>query len=240
MGDPRVNPAATGQLAAVNDADTTCIGTRWDEPTGQLAPAGPSTKLDSVSRERPDDGQLMLRYGAGDAAAFEELYARHRGPLWRFVLRNLRDETLTADVFQEIWARVIAHRQRYAPTAKFTTWLYRIAHNCCVDHWRRTNRALRLEHPAGDDLIVSIADEQLPGPAEEAESADRGQALLAAVGRLPEEQRTAFLMYAEAGLGLAEIAAATGVGVETAKSRLRYASARLRAALDEGWLRGET
>lgn len=224
----------------MNDPDTTCIGTRWDELRGQLAPAGPSTKLDRVSRERPDDGQLMLRYGAGDVTAFEELYARHRGPLWRFVLRNLRDETVTADVFQEIWARVIAHRHRYVPTAKFTTWLYRIAHNCCVDHWRRTNRALRLEHPASDDVIVSIADEQLPGPAVEAENAGRAQALLAAVGRLPEEQRTAFLMYVEAGLGLAEIAAATGVGVETAKSRLRYASARLRTALDEGRLRGKT
>jgi DNA-directed RNA polymerase specialized sigma24 family protein len=178
-----------------------------------LAPCGASTKLVAVSQDAPDDGELMLRYGAGDAAAFEALYSRHRAPLWRFVLGNLHDETAAADVFQDIWARVIAHRARYAATARFTTWLYRIAHNCCVDHWRRLGRTTRREHPGGEEALSGLAD---------------------CAGKTPEEpdaQRSAFLLYVEGGLSLADIAAATGVGVETAKSRLRYAATRLRSAL---------
>jgi RNA polymerase sigma-70 factor (ECF subfamily) len=197
----------------------------------RLARDEASTKLRAVNVEPLDDVKLMLRYGAGDATAFEELYSRHRAPLWRFVLRNLHDETATADVFQEIWTRVIAHRERYTATAKFTTWLYRIAHNCCVDHWRRRGRAARREHPAGEDVLVSAVDRDAPTPDEDAQSEERAAALLAALRVLPEEQRTAFLMYVEGGLALPEIAAATGVGVETAKSRLRYAVARLRGAL---------
>jgi RNA polymerase sigma-70 factor (ECF subfamily) len=197
----------------------------------RLARRGACTKLAGVKVDSPDDARLMLRYGAGDATAFEELYSRHRAPLWRFVLRNLHDEAATADVFQDIWTRVIAHRERYTATAKFTTWLYRIAHNCCVDHWRRSGRAARREHPAGDDVLVSMADHDAPTPDEDAQSDERAAMLLAALRVLPEEQRTAFLMYVEGGLALPEIAAATGVGVETAKSRLRYAVARLRGAV---------
>jgi RNA polymerase sigma-70 factor (ECF subfamily) len=197
----------------------------------RLARHEASTKLGPVNVEPSDDARLMLRYGAGDAAAFEELYSRHRAPLWRFVLRNLRDEAATADVFQDIWTRVIAHRERYTATAKFTTWLYRIAHNCCVDHWRRSGRAARREHPAGDDVLVSMVDRDAPTPDEDAQSDERAAALLAALRVLPDAQRTAFLMYVEGGLALPEIAAATGVGVETAKSRLRYAVSRLRGAV---------
>jgi RNA polymerase sigma-70 factor (ECF subfamily) len=176
---------------------------------------------------------LMLRYATGDADAFRELYSRHRAPLWRFVLRNLRDTTATADVFQEIWTRVIAHREKYVRTARFTTWLYHIAHNCCVDHWRRTGRAARREHPAGEQALAQLGDDTAPTPVEDAQRAECAAALLAALQQLPAEQRAAFLMYVEGGLGLAEIAAATDVGLETAKSRLRYAVARLRSVLGE-------
>ena len=206
----------------------------------RLARDEASTKLGAVNVEPPDDARLMLRYGAGDAAAFEELYSRHRAPLWRFVLRNLRDETATADVFQDVWTRVIAHRERYAATAKFTTWLYRIAHNCCVDHWRRSGRAARREHPAGDDVLVAMVDRDTATPDEDAQNDERAAALLAALRVLPAEQRTAFLMYVEGGLAVSEIAAATGVGVETAKSRLRYAVARLHDAVARSQMWQET
>jgi len=204
---------------------------RPDAGLVRFAPRGTSTKLVTVSHDSPDDGKLMLQYGAGNAAAFEELYSRHRAPLWRFVLRNLQDEAATADVFQEIWARVIAHRERYTPTARFTTWLYRIAHNCCVDHWRRVGRSTRREHPAGEEVLAGLADDGAPAPDEDAENEEQAAALQAALRELPEAQRAAFLLYVEGGLGLVDIAAATGVGVETAKSRLRYAAARLRDAL---------
>lgn len=197
----------------------------------RFAPPRVSTKLAEVSPEPPDDGTLMLRYGAGDAGAFEELYSRHRAPLWRFVLRSLHDETATADVFQDVWMRVISHRGRYTPTAKFTTWLYRIAHHCCVDYWRRAGRTTQREHPAGEEVLASLADSDAARPDAAAQEEEQAAALQAALRELPEAQRCAFLLYVEAGLALADIAAVTDVGVETAKSRLRYATARLRSAL---------
>jgi RNA polymerase sigma-70 factor (ECF subfamily) len=202
--------------------------------SSRFAPRAASTKLFAVSQDPPDDEELMLRYGAGDAAAFETLYARHRAALWRFVLRNLRDETAAADVFQDTWARVVAHRERYVTTARFTTWLYRIAYHCCVDHWRRAGRLARQEDPGGETALEGLADCAAGGPEARAEVAEQAAALQAALQELPEAQRAAFLLYVEGGLGLADIAAATGVGVETAKSRLRYAVARLRAALTGG------
>src|SRR5947207_12800383 len=86
--------------------------------------------------EAPDE-QLMLAYRDGNAAAFETLYLRHRGRLFRFVLRSVKSRATAEELFQEIWMRVIEARERYAPQARFTTWLYTIAHHRMVDHWRR-------------------------------------------------------------------------------------------------------
>ena len=84
-----------------------------------------------------DDSELMLAYARGDVRAFEKLYARHRGPLYRYLARHTRHMEVANDLFQEVWAKVIASRDRYEPRAKFTTFLYHIAHNCCIDHYRR-------------------------------------------------------------------------------------------------------
>jgi len=181
----------------------------------------------------PDaDAQLMLRYAAGDARAFDELYERNRAGLWRFVRRLVRDAAATDDVFQECWSRVIGSRERYRPTARFTTWLYRIAHNCCMDHWRKSGR--RAAHEAtDDDAIASASDLPASGPLAMAAAGEARARLAAALARLPEEQRVAFLLYVEGGLSVAEIAEQTGAGAETAKSRLRYAVARLKEALGD-------
>jgi RNA polymerase sigma-70 factor (ECF subfamily) len=180
--------------------------------------------------ERDADAQLMLRYAAGDAHAFEELYARNRAGLWRFIQRLVRDAAATDDVFQECWSRVIGGRKRYRPTARFTTWLYRIAHNCCMDHWRRSARRAAHE-TTDDDAIAAAADAPGSGPFAIAVADDARGRLTLALARLPQEQRVAFLLYVEGGLSVVEIAEQTGAGVETAKSRLRYAVARLKEAL---------
>lgn len=184
-----------------------------------------------VSDEPGQDGELVARYADGDVAAFEQLYDRHRAALWRFLERQLRDPSATADVFQETWARVIVHADRYRPSAPFRAWLYRIAHHCCVDHWRRSGRVRRREQQADQSWLTGMPDRDTPGPADLVAHAQAGEALQDAILALPEEQRAAFLLYAEAGLSIAEIAGTMGVGPETAKSRLRYAVARLRRAL---------
>ena len=178
------------------------------------------------------DAQLMLRYAAGDARAFDELYANHRGGLWRFIRRSVKDPAATDDVFQECWSRVIAHRDSYRPEARFATWLYRIAHNCCMDHWRKNGRRGARE-TSDDEAVAAAADASGSEPLADALEGERGARLAAALERLPEEQRTAFLLYVEGGLTVAEIGETTGVNPETAKSRLRYAAAKLRQSLGD-------
>ena len=168
----------------------------------------------------------MLAYGRGDAKAFQTLYTRHRGALYRFVLRAVRQRASAEELFQEVWIRVIESRSRYAPQARFTTWLYTIAHNLLVDHWRRKGLTLvQLDAEPG----VAASD----NPARQAEVRQSLARLLHALEALPAAQREAFLLHEEAGLTVAEIAAATGTGEEAAKSRLRYATAKLKAALED-------
>jgi len=176
--------------------------------------------------DSPDE-ELMLAYGAGDAGAFETLYARHRGGLFRFVLRAVKDRGVAEELFQEVWVRVIEARERYAPKARFITWLYTIAHNLLVDHWRK--KGLSLVALDGDDVSSESAN-----PARQAEAREALARLVHALESLPAAQREAFLLHEEGGLSVAEIAAATGVGEEAAKSRLRYAMTKLKAAVDDG------
>ena len=178
------------------------------------------------------DAQLMVRYAAGDARAFDALYAAHKGGLWRFIQRSVRDAAATDDVFQECWSRVIAHRDNYRPEARFATWLYRIAHNCCMDHWRKSGRRAAREE-TDDEAIALAADDSALEPLAATLGAESAARLAAALERLPREQRAAFLLYVEGGLSIAEIGETTGVNPETAKSRLRYAAQRLKAALGD-------
>jgi RNA polymerase sigma-70 factor, ECF subfamily len=177
-----------------------------------------------------DDGELMLRYARGDLRAFETLYRRHRGGLYRYLARQVRNTETANDLFQEVWSKVIVSRERYEPRAQFRTFLYRIAHNCFIDHCRRATvrNESGASHDDWQDVLPGPAHERPDQRAEQAQTLARYQAALAA---LPGEQRDVFLLYEESGLSLEEIAAISAVGTETAKSRLRYAVAKLRAAL---------
>ena len=176
----------------------------------------------------PDDSALMLRYQDGDVSAFETLYRRHNDPLYRYLLRLCRHRDTAEDLFQEVWGKIVKARASYRPTAKFTTFLYRVAHNCFIDHLRRNKR-----HMGGAELEEDLQ----PHPGEPPETAtERSLAkerLSKALMDLPDEQRDVFLLREEAGLSLDQIALVTGSNRETAKSRLRYAVNKLRAAIDE-------
>ena len=177
---------------------------------------------------RPEDSALMLRYRDGDVAAFETLYRRHKDPLFRYLLRMCRQRAAAEDVFQEVWGKIIRSRDNYRPTARFTTFLYHVAHNCFIDYLRRNKRH-------GDTVDIE-PDSQPDGadcPEILVEKSLARRRLDAALGSLPDEQRDVFLLYEEAGLSLDEIASVTDCKRETAKSRLRYAVRKLRAALDE-------
>ena len=178
------------------------------------------------------DEQLMLAYAGGDARAFESLYAKHRGPLYRFVLRSVKSPGEAEELYQDVWMRAIEARARYSPQAKFTTWLYTIAHHRLIDHWRSRGLA-----------VVSMDDEDKPvaepaatpdtEPHRVIEAQQSLERLAAAIAALPLVQREAFLLHHEGELSVAQIAAATGVNEEAAKSRLRYAMNKLKAAIGD-------
>ena len=175
-----------------------------------------------------DDGELMLRYARGDLRAFETLYRRHRGALYRYLTRHTRNPETANDLFQEVWSKIIASRDRYEPRAQFRTFLYRIAHNCFIDYCRRSSVRNESNGEDGWESALPGSDQDRPDTrAEQAQMTARYRAALAA---LPAEQRDVFLLY-ESGLSLDEIAAISAVGMETAKSRLRYAVTKLRATL---------
>jgi RNA polymerase sigma factor (sigma-70 family) len=184
------------------------------------------------------DENLMKRFGRGDAAAFEILYRRHELKVFRYLQRNVRNEAGANDLMQEVWFAVVRGASNYQPTAKFTTWLFTIAHNRMVDMIRANHRLQSLD--AGDDtdsegasLLAQLAADRKLEPLSQVQSQDEAAALLNAVAQLPAEQRSAFLLQAEGELSVEEIADATGATFETVKSRLRYARAKLRQLLWE-------
>lgn len=204
---------------------------RRDRRTPRFPPAGRARTLAAMDQAvDPGDDVLMLAWVAGDVAAFEALYARHRLGLHRFLVRHLGDRGLADELFQDVWQKVIAARAGWTPDALFATWLYRIAHNRLADHWR--GRRHRPAAPVdGDDRAERVPDPTTPE--REAEQGERAAQVRAAIDALPDEQRTVVLLRLEQELSLEAIGEITGAGRETVKSRLRYAMDKLRARLGE-------
>lgn len=170
----------------------------------------------------------MARYQRGDVAAFEQLFRRHRDPVYRYLLRGCSDRERAAELFQEVWTSVVRVRASWEPRARFTTWLYRLAHNRLVDDYRLARLPT---DPLEEDLPVAAPEYEQPESA--VAGRERLARVLSAIAALPLEQREAFLLKEEGGLSLEQIADVTGVGRETVKSRLRYALAKLRQELSD-------
>lgn len=182
------------------------------------------------------DEALMTAYGRGDVSAFDALYARHRGGVYRYVLRHCRNATSADELFQDVWMNLIRARTTYVPAARFATWLYTLAHHRIVDYWRATGQVLVTSTDADGDAseaMDQIMAPRIDEPEQRAGNRELAERLRVAISELPPLQRDAFLLQQESGLSLADIATLTGVGVETIKSRLRYATGKLRAALRE-------
>lgn len=203
-----------------------------------------------------DDAELMIRYAAGDGAAFAALYARHKGPLYRYFFRQCGNPDTADELFQEVWLRIINARGRYTATARFTTYMYQSAHNCLVEHFRKAGRAFTdgtgepsvapISAPVAEEVDPAFASahwslvdwengpaDPAPGPEAASSGEQRADRLRSALDTLPIEQREAFLLHEEAEMGLADIAEVTGANPETVKSRLRYAVKKLRTALGD-------
>jgi len=173
----------------------------------------------------------MLCYRDGDAGAFDVLYGRHRGGVYRYFLRQCRDAAVAEELFQDVWMNLIRARAAYTVQAKFSTYLYRLAHNRLVDHYRQQRPAAAGGADGDCDLLESIEDERVQPSEVALDLKEQAGHLMALIAELPHEQREAFLLQQEGGLTIEEIASSTGVTRETAKSRLRYALAKLRRGM---------
>ena len=177
----------------------------------------------------------MGAYGRGDAAAFETLYRRHEMRVWRYLQRNVGNRATADELMQEVWFAVARDAQRYEPSARFTTWLFTIAHNRMIDSIRTSRRQVSLDALGdhADCVVEQLTADPGAGPFAGAVAQDQATALAQAFEKLPTEQREAFLLQIEGDLSVEEIAAITGSSFETAKSRLRYARTKLRELLKE-------
>jgi RNA polymerase sigma-70 factor, ECF subfamily len=187
----------------------------------------------------PADETLMLRYQQGDRAAFATLVRRHQGPLFNFAIRQVRIPQVAEDVIQETFVRVVQNAADFKHEARFTTWVYTITRNLCIDHLRK--RALR-KHPSLDQAGGEEGDgptlgEQTADPRasveREATGTELKERIARAVDKLPDDQREVFLMREVSNLPFKEIAEITNVPENTVKSRMRYALERLQEALAE-------
>jgi RNA polymerase sigma factor (sigma-70 family) len=206
-----------------------------------------------------DDEALMRAFGAGNAQAFEQLYARHQAALYRFVRRLLGHGAAAQvdEVFQDTWLRAVQTRHswqaQHTSGASFRTWLFTLAHNRAVDCQRKLGREVSSDAAEGDAVepwaptaaTETAAWSQWPNPQVTDEQENRlfwrraGEKLLDCLESLPLAQKSAFLLQHEDDLGVDDIARALGVGFETAKTRLRYAMSKLRTCMG-AYLPGKT
>ena len=183
----------------------------------------------------PSDGALLAAYRDGDTGAFEVLLGRYRRPIFNFVLRSVRDRGRAEELYQDVWMKVIERCGDFRGDAKFSTWLYTIARNVCIDHQRkmkfRAHASLEAPQPGKNQSL----GERLGNPGPSTERLAAGgllrERLTAAVEELPEEQREVFLLRQLQGLAFNEIADVVGAPANTVKSRMRYALERLQEAL---------
>ena len=181
----------------------------------------------------------MRRFQQGDGEAFRVLLERHRRGVYNFVLRHVGDRAVAEDLLQDCFLRVVQGAHRYKLESKFTTWLYTIARNLCVDRARKMKfrRHRSLDQPIGPDddgasLLDRVADTRA--------STDRAAIgselqvrLERAIASLRDDQREVFLMREYSHLPFKEIAEIVGVPENTVKSRMRYALDHLRRSLSE-------
>lgn len=185
-----------------------------------------------------EDSELMLRYSQGDERAFTLLFERHKRPLYTFILRSCGRPDVADELLQDVFLRVINSATTYKPTAKFTTWIYRIARNACIDAARKRSRAdlYSLQSSIADDESSETFQDRLVDDQARAGdvNADRRafrDRLQQALESLPEEQREVFLLREISGLKFREVAQVVDAPVPTIKSRMRYALIALRREL---------
>jgi RNA polymerase sigma-70 factor (ECF subfamily) len=195
------------------------------------------TDQKNVSNKESDE-ELMQLYQKGDEYAFETLYWRHQHGIFNFIRHFIGESGGQAEeLLQDVFLKVVKSSKRYKPTAKFTTWLYQIARNGCIDYFRKMKhrKTTSLSHTVDSEqemTVESTIANSNPSPEKSARISEIAEILKKAISALPEEQREVFLMREDLNLSFAEIAELIGCPINTAKSRMRYALEHLRKTIE--------
>jgi len=176
------------------------------------------------------DEQLVLKYSKGHVASFEEIYQRHKGPLFRYCLRNFKQRAVAEECFQEIWMKIIKNKERYQPTALFSTYLYRIAQNTIIDCYRKDKK--RSQDCEFDEQSLGRQSTNIDETTIQQQTKLQVLELRTQIANLPFEQRNTLLLKLNSELSLEEIASILNCGKETVKSRLRYATNKLKTLIN--------
>jgi len=205
------------------------------KPKVNYAESEPCTP-DSADYQQQTDTILIQQYVAGDLLAFETLYNRHKGGLYRYFMRHISEASLAEDLYQEIWNKVIVQAKHYKASAKFTTWLYTLAHHKLVDHVRHlsvVNKVVVTSHNAESfEGSEAFKDPHMDNEPEGQFTSTRiAESLKQCISQLPQAQKDSFLLKEEAGLSVNDIATVLNTSFEASKSRLRYAYENLRQCL---------
>lgn len=183
------------------------------------------------------DEALMLGYAKGNMRAFEQLYLRHKNPLLRYFLRQVDSRATAEELFQETWQSVIKASDNYQASAKFTTWLYHMARNKLIDHYRKQGRGEELS--LDEQTEMQPAANSIDEPEQQLNDAQSKQQYLWALGQLPPAQREVLVLKIESAMTVQEIAETIQDNAEAVKSRLRYAVQKLKQLISEARLEVE-
>ena len=182
-----------------------------------------------------DDDQLVMRYVDGDSAAFDVIVDRYKDRIFTYILRIVKDEVLADDLFQETFVKVITtvSQRRYTPGGRFSQWIYRIAHNCIIDHYRRVKNE-NLQSTDDGDMPVLNRKQYSEATVEDAMIDNQTKSDIHKLIRaLPANQREVLVMRYYRDMSFKEIAEATKVSINTALGRMRYALINIRRMAEE-------
>lgn len=180
-----------------------------------------------------NDSDLVRLYINGDESALSTLIKRHKNKIYNFIYSKIGDEVLTEDVFQDTFIKVIntLKRGKYNEEGKFLSWVMRIAHNLVIDHFRKENRIPKYDNNGELDIFLLIKDEELNIEKKLIKSQIEDDVRLL-IEELPAEQKEVLILRHYRDLSFKEIAENTGVSINTALGRMRYALINLKKMID--------
>jgi RNA polymerase sigma factor (sigma-70 family) len=181
-----------------------------------------------------NDNQLIQRYLNGDSHAFSFLLSRYKTKIFTSIFLLVKDEYLAEDIFQDVFIRIIESLKKgtYVENGKFLSWSVRIAHNMCMDHFRKVKRTPTIK-TSDDQDIFEVYNFSEAGADVKMMQIETHGSVKKAIDKLPQDQREIIILRHFANLSFREIAALSNISINTALGRMRYALINMRKMLPE-------